>query len=457
MNSTSKSRAVSQTFQSNAEIERRELSWIDKNWLIVLFCAFLIILTISSIASDQAASAQTTSAASGPTQTSGDSRANQSTANPPAANSQPTAAANASAAPNPNADKTVTLPVVVHDKRGKVVTDLTKDDFTLQEDGRAETIKSFGSDLNLPLTVGLLVDTSRTQGGDLDAERNASKTFFDQAMTQDKDKGFVLHFDRQVELLQDLTSSHDKLQSALGLIAMNSDRDRSNDPNDSSNAPSHGESNRVPATQLYDAIYLSSNEVANKRQGRKVFILFADGLDRGSKTYIDTAIEAAQRTNTTIYTIFYAEKRQEENQGRGMGRGNGGGGYPGGGGGWPGGGGGGYPGGGGGYPGGGRGGRGQQKPDESSRKEGIKNLQRISKETGGRYFEVSKKQSVGEIYDSIVEELKSRYSIAYTPDKDSAPSGYHRVTLAVKRKDTTAETRDGYYADADAKSEDAKN
>jgi VWFA-related protein len=119
------------------------------------------------------------------------------------------------------------------------------------------------------------------------------------------------------------------------------------------------------------------------------------------------------------------------------------------GGGYPGGGGGGWPGGGGGWPGGGgggRGGRGGQRPAES-RTDGKKILERISKETGGRFFEVSKKESVGDIYTSIVEELRTQYSMGYTPDKDSAASGYHHVELAVKKKDLSVQTRDGYYAD----------
>ena len=74
-------------------------------------------------------------------------------------------------------------------------------------------------------------------------------------------------------------------------------------------------------------------------------------------------------------------------------------------------------------------------------------LERISKETGGRFFEVSKKESVGDIYTSIVEELRTQYSMGYTPDKDSAASGYHHVVLAVKKKDLSVQTRDGYYAD----------
>src|ERR1700686_3814054 len=340
--------------------------------------------------------------------------------------------------------KVVTLPVTVRDKHGKIVRDLTKDDFTLQEDGRAQAIRYFSQEANLPLTLGLLVDPSRSQTNVLEAERNASRSFLDQMLVQEKDKAFLIHFDREVELLQDLTSSREKLQAALELLKTPSDRERSNDPNDSDSRSGSGSgSHHGGGTQLYDAVFLASNELMKKQQGRKALIILSDGVDRGSKTYLESAIESAQRADTVVYSIYFADSHHEDrNEGQRRGGGGRGGGWPGGGGGWPGGGGG-YPGGGGGR--GGPGG-GQRHPEES-RTDGKKILERISRETGGRFFEVSKKESVGEIYTSIVEELRTQYSMGYTPDKDSAASGYHHVTLAVKRKDLTVQTREGYYAD----------
>src|ERR1700720_1479851 len=160
--------------------------------------------------------------------------------------------------------KEVTLPVTVRDKHGKIIQNLTRDDFTLQEDGRPQTIRYFSQEANLPLPLGLLVDTSRSQTNVLDAERNASRGFLDQMLVQEKDKAFLIHFDREVELLQDLTSSREKLQAALELLKTPSDRDRSNDPrsndpNDSDSRSGSG-SHHGGGTQLYDAVYLASNE-----------------------------------------------------------------------------------------------------------------------------------------------------------------------------------------------------
>src|ERR1700724_3866538 len=105
--------------------------------------------------------------------------------------------------------KVVTLPVTVRDKHGQIVRNLTKDDFVLQEDGRPQAIKYFTEDSNLPLNLCLLVDISMSQRNVLDQERNASKVFLDQMLTNAKDKAFLIHFDREVELLEDLTSSRE--------------------------------------------------------------------------------------------------------------------------------------------------------------------------------------------------------------------------------------------------------
>ncbi len=111
--------------------------------------------------------------------------------------------------------KVVNVLATVRDKHGKIMNGLTKDDFTLTEDGRPQTIRYFSRETDLPLTLGLLVDTSMSQRRVLGEERSASQSFLAQMLREDKDKAFVIHFDREVELLQDLTASHEKLQAAL--------------------------------------------------------------------------------------------------------------------------------------------------------------------------------------------------------------------------------------------------
>ncbi|MBZ5549149.1 MAG: VWA domain-containing protein [Acidobacteriia bacterium] len=335
--------------------------------------------------------------------------------------------------------KVVTLPVTVRDKHGQIVRNLTKDDFVLQEDGRPTTIKYFSQEANLPLTLGLLVDTSLSQRNVLDEERNASRGFLDQMLAQEKDKAFIVHFDHEVELLQDLTSSRDLLQKALdALQTPPPDRERSGDDGDSS-PNGQRRMHRAGGTLLYDAVFLASDELMKKQQGRKAVIILSDGVDRGSKKSLESAIEAAQRADTVVYSILFKDSQPERAGYEHQRRGGMGGGWPGGGGG--------YPGGGGGWPGGGGRRGGGPRPQQEARTDGKKILERISKETGGRLFEVSKKESVGQIYTSIAEELRTQYSLGYTPNKQESAEGYHKITLTAKGKDLSVQTRDGYYAD----------
>src|SRR5262249_15319065 len=106
----------------------------------------------------------------------------------------------------------------VRDKQGRIIKDLTRDDFTLEEDARAQIIRYFSRQTDLPLTLGLLVDTSMSQRRLLGEERQASYRFLDQVLRESKDVAFVIHFDRDVELLQDLTSSRKDLEAALSQL-----------------------------------------------------------------------------------------------------------------------------------------------------------------------------------------------------------------------------------------------
>jgi VWFA-related protein len=332
----------------------------------------------------------------------------------------------------------VILPVTVRDKKGAVVANLKMDDFTLQEDGRPQVIKSFSHETNLPFRLGLLVDTSRSMEGAIPGERTATGKFIDQMLSQPADKAFLLHFDHEVELLQDFTASKTKLHHELDdMKATTSSGEGSGGDSGSRGDGDSGEGHRRRGggTQMYDAIYLASNELMLKEQGRKAVILLSDGVDRGSKESLNDAIDAAEKANVSVYTVYF--KGEEEHSGGGfpgMGRGGGGGGYPGGG---------------GGYPGGGR--RGGQRPTGSSepKVDGKKIMEQIAARTGGVFFEAKKKDSFDEVFGQIGEELHGQYLLTYTPDKpaDSDDAdGFHKILLKAKDEKLTVITREGYYA-----------
>ena len=217
--------------------------------------------------------------------------------------------------------RVVNVFATVRDKHGAIVPNLTKDDFTLEEDGRPQTIRYFTRETDLPLTLGLLVDTSMSQRRVLDQERSASSTFLDQVLRPNKDLAFVIHFDREVELLQDLTSSRQKLLSALELL-----QTPQFTRNVGSNSPtsSPGSYHRGGGTLLYDAVYLASNEMMKKQQGRKALVVLSDGVDTGSQETLAKAIEAAQRADTLVYSILFADDQAYTNWGGFGGYGGGG-------------------------------------------------------------------------------------------------------------------------------------
>jgi VWFA-related protein len=331
----------------------------------------------------------------------------------------------------------VSVLATVRDKNNAIVHNLIKDDFTVEEDGRPQKITYFAAQSDLPLTLGLLVDTSGSQRNEIESERRASYKFFDQVLHEDKDKAFVIHFDREVELLQDLTSSRTELDKALDNLGTTG-RPQLNRSGQGQSQPypgggggggqGRGRGQGGAGTTLYDSVLLASDELMAKQKGRKAVIVLSDGVDNGSKVSLPNAIESAQRADTLVYSIRFADPNAYANNrgggfgGPGLGGGRRRGGIP-------------FPGGG--APGGGN------NPN-SERADGKKVLQRLASETGGSYFEVSSKMTLEKIYAQIQEELRNQYSLGYSSDQTGA--GYRRIKLSLKLKSMTVQARDGYYA-----------
>jgi VWFA-related protein len=346
--------------------------------------------------------------------------------------------------------KVVNVLATVRNKQGQIASNLTQDDFTLTEDGHTQVLRYFSRETDLPLTLGLLVDTSMSQRRVLSEERDASHQFFQDVLREDKDQAFVIHFDREVELLQDLTNSRKKLEDSLNLLQINQRQDDNNGGQSGGQYPQGGGGGggypgggggypgggypggggggRYPSgqrrgggTQLYDAILLASNELMAKQKGRKAVVVLTDGRDRGSKSSQGQAVEAAQRSDTIVYSIYFADEESAFSNGGGFG-------------------------------GGGLGGYGRRRgmggPSQyPAGPDGKKVLQQISAQTGGGFFEVSKKLTVGSIYGRIQEELRNQYSLGYTSDQGDSAS-YRKITVTVKPKGLIVQARDGYYADS---------
>ena len=327
--------------------------------------------------------------------------------------------------------KVVNVLATVRNSKGEIVRDLTKDDFAIEEDGQAQAIRYFSRETDLPLTLGLLVDVSASQRRVLGEERHASTAFLDQVLREDKDQAFLIQFEREVELVKDLTSSRKALETAVNsLDAPELQRAGGGSGGGRSSGGGYpggvgggggypggrrGGAGRRGGTSLYDAVFLASDDVLKKQSGRKAVIVLSDGVDNASKISLTEAVESAQRADTLVYSILFADEQPLGMGGFGPGMGRGG-------------------------------GHGRGRMPQESRPDGKKVLERISKETGGAFFEVSKKHPLDEIYKRIEEELRSQYSLGYTPEPASGGSGYRKIRVTAKQKGLTVQARDGYYA-----------
>src|SRR5438270_13433201 len=251
----------------------------------------------------------------------------------------------------------------VKDKHGLLIPNQTKDDFEILEDGKPQTIKYFTAESNLPLTLGILIDSSGSQERVLEMEKEVGGAFLNEIL-RDKDLAFVLSFDVNVDLLQDFTNSTRRLRTAL-----NSARINTGGGGGCGGVPGLG-GGPVPCagtpkgTLLYDAIYLASHDELSHEVGRKAMIILTDGEDQGSQLKIRDAIEAAQKSDSIVYVLLIAD--------RGF---YGFGGYS-----------------------------------------GDSEMKKLAGETGGRIIEVGNKMDkLKDAFDQIARELRSQYNIGYTP------------------------------------------
>lgn len=279
----------------------------------------------------------------------------------------------------------------VRTKKGGLVPDLPKEEFTVFEDGKEQTIKAFTRESNLPLTIGLLVDVSRSQERLIGIEQAASRQFF-QTVLKPKDLAFIISFGQDAELLQDFTNSGRLLGRALDNLKLNA-------PVNSPHAPPVPGAYSPRGTILYDAVVLAAEEQLKGQVGRKVLILITDGEDQGSRYTEKRAIEAAQRADAIIYSVYYVDRQFYSGYGRVFGGGSG----------------------------------------EGS-------LRRMSEDTGGRVYTVDRNHSLAEIYSEIERDVRSQYSLAYSPTNSTQDGTFRKLEIRTNNKDFKVQARKGYYA-----------
>jgi len=273
----------------------------------------------------------------------------------------------------------VNLFATVRDKHKAIVTGLKQDDFQIYEDGQLQEITNFSAESNLPITLGILIDTSGSEYYMLSGEKEAGSRFLGRVLRKG-DLAMIMTFDTDVDLLADFTDDRGMLDRAINRAQIN--------------APSGGMIAQGPlpssgsgGTNFYDAVYLAAHDKLSEEAGRKAIVVLTDAEDTGSKLRLTDAIEAAQRTDTVVHILLVAA--------------DGG--------------------------------------DQSVAK-------RLTDDTGGRMIIVRSERNLEQAFDQISEELRSQYTLGYTPTNKKHDGGYRKIRVELKNKDYSVLTRRGYYA-----------
>ena len=283
----------------------------------------------------------------------------------------------------------VNILCTVKDKHGALIPNLTKDNFELFEEGKPQTIKYFSSQNDVPITLGLLIDSSKSMERTLPEEKVVASGFLQKVLTN-KDLAFVISFDISVDLLQDLTGDMHLLRGGLDKARINTNTAGIAPMGNPGPVPTGAGQNK--GTLLFDAVYLAADEVLSKQVGRKAMIILTDGDDVGSKLRLKDSIEAAQRADAVAYVLLITDPMYPSNYG---------------------------------------------------------DMSKLAEQTGGRIITVSRPDKLDKAFAEIAAELRSQYLLGFSSTNPVNDGKFRR--LEVKSKDGyKIQARKGYYPPNDA-------
>jgi VWFA-related protein len=277
------------------------------------------------------------------------------------------------------------------DKSG-FITSLRKDDCQVAEDKTPQTIKNLTQEKNLPLTIGILLDTSGSQTNVLPLEQDSGARFLKEVL-KTKDEAFLISFDVNVDLLSDYTNSPRELERAIRKASINA-------ASSSAGVPGIGggpfPTSNPRGTLLYDAVYLAAHDKLMSQTGRKILVILTDGQDEGSQVKIREAIEAAQKANVIVYPILIADREAYLAYGEIY--------------------------------------------------MGSSAMDQLARQTGGRVINVGNSgRRLEDAFDQIQDELRTQYLLSYTPLNKNADGTYRKIDLECG-KGLKIQARKGYYA-----------
>lgn len=287
--------------------------------------------------------------------------------------------------------KLVDLIVTVVNRRQKLITDLQKEDFTVSEEGVQQEIHYFGRQTDLPLRVGMLLDTSNSIRDRMKFEQEAAIDFLYNVIRRKKDQAFLMVFDNEPSIIQEFT---DELGTLRDVIL----RQRAGG-----------------GTALYDAIYAACKErlgnpplpTGESPEVRRVLVVISDGDDNLSSHSRGEAIEMAQRGGVVIYAISTSTQWVSAIE--------------------------------------------ESDPAKRTNRKihmeaADKVLAQLAEETGGRAFFPYRVDNLAQSFLDIGDELRSQYSLAYVPANKSADGKFRRIQIRVNRKGLIVRSRKGYFA-----------
>src|SRR3954452_9092968 len=280
----------------------------------------------------------------------------------------------------------VNVAVAVRDPGGKLVDNLTQDDFEIVEDGVPQKVAFFARSSDVPLHLGLVVDISGSQSAFVKAHQHDLKTFLEKSLSQ-RDRAFLICFASHPRLIVDYTSSGRKLVDALeGYMGTNHKGDY----------PVVGPNEIRTGSAFYDSVYHAANQMFQKvERGRKAVIAFSDGEDNTSAHHMLDAIEIAQTNDVLLFCIRYTDLRRGQ---------------------WT-----------------------------ARNKYGRGVMERLARETGGADFDAGE-SDLSDHFKEIGDQLRSSYEIAYHSTNPAEDRTFHKIAVRVKRPGLTVRSKTGYFA-----------
>jgi VWFA-related protein len=279
----------------------------------------------------------------------------------------------------------VSVFATVRDKKKHIIPSLKKEDFRIYEDDQEQKVAFFSNERALPITLGLLIDTSRSEENRLPAEQEAATGFLNQVLRKG-DEAMVISFGADVDLLSDFTDDRAQLDRAIRSARINA-------PNVSlTNAgplPPESRTRGLVGTAFYDAVWVACTEKLATEAGRKALVIITDADDQGSKVELKEAIEVAERTDAVIHILLVHDP---------------------------------------GYG---------TRPDVA---------RKMADETGGRVIDVGSMKHLQEAFEQIAEELRDQYTLSYYPTNAARDGKFRKIKVEATDKELKVLARRGYYA-----------